>query len=142
MLKIKPLSETGKPATSSVDSSTANLANEFMNASISFHKLHLKVSGDGSYSAHKTLNDLYDAMHGHADDLVEGYQGACGKLLSITDSAPRKLNTVSDAIAYITDLYKMISDLQAIMPYSEIGNELDTAKSTINSAKYKLTFLK
>ena len=142
MLKIKPLSESGKPAASSVDSSTAALANEFMNASVSFHKLHLKVNGTGSYSAHKTLNELYDAMHGHADDLIEGYQGACEKLLSIVDTTPRKLSTVSDAIAYIKDLYKQITDLQDMMPYSEIVNELDTAKSTLNSAKYKLTFLK
>jgi len=142
MLKIRPLSETDKPATSSVDSATSSLANEFLNAAVSFHKLHLKVTGEGSYAAHKALNDLYDAMPDHADSLVEGFQGASGKLLSINDSTPRKLNTVSDAIAYITDLYKQITNLQAIMPYSEIVNELDSVKSTINSAKYKLTFLK
>ena len=36
----------------------------------------------------------------------------------------------------------MVNGLQAKMPYSEIVNDLDTIKSTINSARYKLTFLK
>jgi hypothetical protein len=36
----------------------------------------------------------------------------------------------------------MVTGLQAKMPYSEIVNDLDTIKSTIDSAKYKLIFLK
>jgi len=36
----------------------------------------------------------------------------------------------------------MVNGLQAKMPYSEIVNSLDTVKDTINSAKYKLLFLK
>jgi hypothetical protein len=39
-------------------------------------------------------------------------------------------------------LVDMIDGLQSKMPYSEIVNELDTVKSTLNSAKYKLKFLK
>jgi DNA-binding ferritin-like protein len=113
-----------------------------MNAGTSFHKLHLKVSGAGSYAAHKALNDLYDALPGHADDLAEGYQGASSKLLSYSESSPRKLDTVADAISYLNDMTAMVNGLQAKMPYSEIVNDLDTIKSTINSARYKLTFLK
>ncbi len=36
----------------------------------------------------------------------------------------------------------MVCKLQDKMPYSEIVNDLDTIKSTMNSAKYKLLFLK
>jgi hypothetical protein len=36
----------------------------------------------------------------------------------------------------------MVTGLQAKMPYSEIVNALDTVKDTLNSAKYKLLFLK
>ena len=36
----------------------------------------------------------------------------------------------------------MVNSLQAKMPYSEIVNNLDTIKSTLNSGKYKLLFLK
>lgn len=130
------------PATGSVDSMTAACVSELMNAATSMHKLHLKVTGVGSYAAHKALNELYDALPGHADDLAEGYQGASEKLLSYTDVAPRSLNSVEDGLNYIRDMYNMVNGLQAKMPYSEIVNDLDTVKSTLNSIKYKLLFLK
>ena len=130
------------PATGSVDSMTAACVSELMNAATSMHKLHLKVTGVGSYAAHKALNELYDALPGHADDLAEGYQGAAEKLLSYTDVAPRSLNSVEDGLNYIRDMYTMVNSLQAKMPYSEIVNDLDTIKSTLNSIKYKLLFLK
>ena len=124
------------------DTMTAACVSELMNAATSIHKLHLKVKGTGSYAAHKALNELYDALPGHADDLAEGYQGAAEKLLDYKEAAPRTLNTVEEGIAYLRDMYQMINALQAKMPYSEIVNSLDTVKDTINSGKYKLLFLK
>jgi DNA-binding ferritin-like protein len=126
----------------SVDTMTAACVSELMNAATSFHKLHLKVTGPGSYAAHKALNDLYDALPGHADDLAEGYQGAAEKLLTYSESAPRTLNSVDDALAYLREMTSMVNGLQAKMPYTELVNDLDTVKSTLNSAKYKLKFLK
>lgn len=130
------------PANGNVESLTAACVSELMNAATSFHKLHLKVTGTGSYAAHKALNELYDALPGHADDLAEGFQGASEKLLSYGEAAPRKLNTVADGIDYLKDMCDMVCKLQDKMPYSEIVNDLDTIKSTMNSAKYKLLFLK
>lgn len=127
---------------SSLDTMTAACATELMNAATSFHRLHLKVKGDGSYSAHKALNDFYDGLHGHADTLVEGYQGAAEKLLNYTDMPIRTLDTVADGVAYLRDLYNTINKLQGMMPYSEIVNNLDLVKDAINSTKYKLLFLK
>ena len=135
-------SYSSAPAAGSVDTMTAACVSELMNAATSIHKLHLKVKGTGSYAAHKALNELYDALPGHADDLAEGYQGASEKLLDYKESAPRTLNTVEEGIAYLRDMYQMINALQAKMPYSEIVNSLDTVKDTINSGKYKLLFLK
>lgn len=129
-------------AASSLEGKTSALVSELMNAGTSFHKLHLKVTGLGSYAAHKALNELYDAMPGHADDLAEGFQGAAEKLLNYEDSAPRILNSVEEALSYVRDLYQQVTSLQAVMPYSEIVNDLDTIKSTLNSIKYKLLFLK
>lgn len=126
----------------SCDVMTAACATELMNAASSFHKLHLKVQGAGAYAAHKALNDLYDALPGHADTLIEGYQGAAEKILSYTEAAPRTLNSVEEGLNYLREMYQMVNGLQAIMPYSEIVNSLDTLKDTINSAKYKLLFLK
>jgi DNA-binding ferritin-like protein len=96
----------------------------------------------GSYSAHKALNEVYDAFPGHADDLAEGFQGAAEKLLEYQDVAPRVLNSVQEGLAYLRELKQMVEGLQAIMPYSEIVNDLDLVKSSVNSAKYKLLFLK
>jgi DNA-binding ferritin-like protein len=126
----------------SIDTMTASCVSELMNAATSIHKLHLKVKGTGSYAAHKALNELYDALPGHADNLAEGYQGAAEKLLDYKEVAPRSLDTVDDGLDYIREMIKMVSGLQAKMPYSEIVNELDTVKSTLNSTKYKLLFLK
>jgi len=126
----------------SLESKTAACVSELMNAATSFHKLHLKVKDLGSFSAHKALNELYDALPGHADALAEGFQGAAEKLLMYEDNAPRPLNTVQEALSYIRDVYQMVTSLQGVMPYSEIVNDLDMIKSTLNSIKYKLLFLK
>jgi len=145
MLKRDVVSNTSyssAPAGSSIDTMTAACVSELMNAGTSFHKLHLKITGSGSYAAHKALNELYDAMPGHADDLAEGYQGASEKLLTYSEVAPRILNTVDEALAYIRDITSMVTNLQSKMPYSELVNDLDTVKSTLNSGKYKLKFLK
>jgi DNA-binding ferritin-like protein len=115
---------------------------ELMNARTSFHKLHLKVTGEGSYAAHKALNELYDALPDHADTLIEGYQGVAEKLLSYKEVSPRTLDTVADGVNYLRDIYAMVNKLQGMLPYSEIVNNLDLVKDSINSTKYKLLFLK
>lgn len=126
----------------SLESKTAACVSELMNARTSFHKLHLKVQGVGSFASHKALNELYDALPGHADDLAEAFQGASEKLLSYTDPAPRCVDSVQEAVAYLREIKEMVTSLQGMMPYSEIVNDLDNVKSTINSIKYKLLFLK
>ena len=131
-----------KSSSSSLETMTASCVSELMNAAVSFHKLHLKVQGLGSYAGHKALNKLYDALPGHADDLAEGFQGASEKLLECVDTAPRMLSSVTEALSYLRDMTSMVNSLQAQMPYSEIVNDLDNVKSTINSIKYKLLFLK
>lgn len=123
-------------------SQVADMVCEFMNAATSFHKLHLKVTGVGSYAAHTALNELYDAMPGHADVLAESYQGATEQLLSYDDCAPICLNSIQEALEYCNELKEKINQLQDKLLYSEIVNDLDNAKSTINSIKYKLLFLK
>jgi DNA-binding ferritin-like protein len=127
---------------SSLEGQTAACVSELMNATTSFHKMHLKITGIGSFAGHSALNELYDALPGHADALAEGFQGAAEKLLNYEDSAPRVLNSVEESLSYMRDIYQMVNSLQAVMPYSEIVNDLDTIKSTLNGIKYKLLFLK
>jgi hypothetical protein len=139
--KPQPTADAGVGG-SSLDNMTAACATEMMNAAVSFHRLHLKIKGDGSYAAHKALGDFYDGLHGHADTLVEGYQGATEKLISYKDMPIRTLDTTADAVAYLRDMYNSINKLQGMLPYSEIVNNLDLVKDSINSTKYKLLFLK
>jgi DNA-binding ferritin-like protein len=127
---------------SSLDTMTAACATEMMNAAVSFHRLHLKIKGDGSYAAHKALGDFYDGLHDFADTLVEGYQGVAEKLLSYKEMPIRTLDDTADAVSYLRDMYNMVNKLQGMLPYSEIVNNLDLVKDSINSTKYKLLFLK
>ena len=113
--KAQPTPNTGVGG-SSLDTMTAACATEMMNAAISFHKLHLKVKGDGSFAAHTALNAFYDGLHDHADTLVEGYQGVAEKIISYTDMPIRTLDTVADGVAYLRDLYNSINKLQGMMP--------------------------
>jgi DNA-binding ferritin-like protein len=142
LTKLQRPGSYSSPSGSSLESKVSACVSEFMNAGTSLHKLHLKVTGMGSFAAHKALNEIYDAFPGHADDLAEGFQGAAEKLLEYQDVAPRVLNSVQEGLSYLRELKQMIDGLQAMLPYSEIVNELDNAKSSINSAKYKLLFLK
>jgi DNA-binding ferritin-like protein len=130
------------PMVSNIDKATADLVVEMMHAGTKLHIAHLLVTGVGSYAAHKALNEIYDALPGHADTLAEGYQGAAEKLLNYNSSIELpQIKTADEAVSYLRSLYNKISNLQKIMPYSEIVNDLDTIKADINSVKYKLIFL-
>jgi len=136
------LKRQGSSGGDSLEAKTAALVSELMNAATSIHKMHLKITGLGSFAGHKALNELYDELPGHADDLAEGFQGAAEKLLTYEDFAPRTLNSVEESLSYMRELTTQVTSLQQVMPYSEIVNDLDLVKSTINSIKYKLLFLK
>jgi DNA-binding ferritin-like protein len=115
---------------------------ELINASISFHKLHLKVNGVGAYATHMALGPLYEELPDLVDTITEAYQGAAERILVLPDCCPRSLNSVEEAIVYIREIYDMICALQDIMCFSEINNELDNIKRLLSSTKYKLLFLK
>lgn len=131
----------GVAVNNSLDTKVSNLVTELLNSAVSFHKLHLKVTGMGSYAAHKALNSLYDELPDHGDTIAEEYQGAVERLLSYKEVAPRSLDSVENAIDYCNDIKDMVTSLQDVMTYSEMVNQLDNIKSTINSIKYKLKFL-
>lgn len=124
-----------------VEETTACIC-ELMNATISFHKLHLKVTGVGAHAMHVALGPLYEELPGLTDTIIEAYQGAAERILMLPDCCPRSLNSVEEAIIYIREIYDMICALQDIMCFSEISNELDNVKRLLSSTKYKLLFLK
>lgn len=134
-------SKERSPEMQKVDKMTSALVQELMNAATSFHKLHLSITGEGSYAQHKALNKVYDALPDLADTIAEGYQGACEVLLSYEPEGPAVLNSIEDAIEYIRQVKMQVEELQAVMPHSEVVNNLDLVKDVINSGKYKLLFL-
>jgi DNA-binding ferritin-like protein len=147
-LKYRPLRMKGEKESKGIarpagklHAETAELVMEIMNAATSFHKLHLSVTGEGSYAQHMALNDLYEALPELADTIAEGMQGACEVILNYPDKAPVTLSGIDGAIQYIRNMIEEINELQSIMPYSEIVNNLDLIKDVFNTAKYKLIFL-
>jgi DNA-binding ferritin-like protein len=108
---------------------------------VSMHQLHLKITGPGSYSAHKALNEFYDGMPGLIDAVAEQYQGAREKLLEYPTVTPYKCGSVQEALSHMKELYTEVNELQKLMPFSEVTNQLDEVKSLIASTKYKLMFL-
>jgi hypothetical protein len=95
----------------------------------------------GSYAQHKALNEIYDALPDLADGIAEGYQGACELILDYPEEAPAILTSVDGALEYLRYLSMKTGELQAVMPHTEIVNQLDMVKDAVNSAKYKLLFL-
>jgi DNA-binding ferritin-like protein len=108
---------------------------------ISIHQLHLKVTGPGSDAAHRALGAFYDSMPDLVDKVAEQYQGAREKLLDFPTVPAYKCGSVQEAISHMKELYTEVVDLQKIMPFSEIVNQLDEVKSLISATKYKLMFL-
>ena len=107
----------------------------------SLHQLHLKITGPGSFAAHKALNEFYDGMPDLVDAVAEQYQGAREKLLDFPAVSPYKCGSVQEAISHMKELYTEVVELQKLMPFSEVVNQLDEVKSLISATKYKLMFL-
>ena len=107
------------------------------------HSLHLSVTGEGSFAAHKALNEFYDALPGLVDTVAEGWQGYNEKLLDTVDPKVPVLKTTKDMLAVLRKMHSKITEIQSGLPSdaSEIVNDLDNIKSEINSLKYKLLFL-
>lgn len=120
---------------------TAQLASNLLSLGTSMHKLHLKVTGVGSYAAHKAIGDFYEGIPGLVDDVVEQYQGAREKLLDFPPAKMYDCRTPMEAVSHLKEVYAEVTALQAMMPFSEVTNQLDEIKSLIASTKYKLLFL-
>ena len=120
---------------------TAAMLAHAMSLTTSLHQLHLKITGPGSYSAHKALNEFYDGMPDLVDAVAEQYQGAREKLLDFPNVTPYKCGSVQEAISHMKELYTEVNELQKIMTFSEVTNQLDEIKSLISATKYKLMFL-
>jgi DNA-binding ferritin-like protein len=136
------LAKLQRPAPMGPCTETAQLIANLQGMTTAAHRLHLKVNGDGSYAAHKALQDFYDAIPGLIDEVAEQYQGAREKLLDIPMPKAYTCKTPMEAVSHLKEIYEEVSDLQKLMPFSEVTNQLDEIKSVIASTKYKLLFLR
>lgn len=135
------LTKIPRPAPMGPCTETAALLAHAHTMVTSIHQLHLRISGPGSFAAHKALGEFYEGMPGLIDEVAEQYQGAREKLLDYPVVPAVKCGSVQEALGHMKELYNEINELQKIMPFSEIVNQLDEMKSLIASVKYKLMFL-
>lgn len=105
------------------------------------HRAHLKVAGEGSYAAHKALNEFYDSIVDLADGLTEAYQGRFEALLNIPLLAAPDEPDIRTALRaqweWIRDnRYDAIPKEET--PLHNMVDEIEAAYFEVN---YKLKFL-
>lgn len=130
-----------RPAPMGPCTETAQLLANLQGMITSTHRLHLKVTGPGSDAAHRALGAFYEAMPDLVDKVAEQYQGAREKLLDIPEPKMYRCSTPMEAVSHLKEIYEEVNQLQKLMPFSEVTNQLDEVKSLITSTKYKLLFL-
>lgn len=99
------------------------------------HLTHLKTT---SYETHIALNDFYEGILGHIDDIVENWQGANQKLANITIPESKPIEDI------ITVLKDSAAYCQKVKPEftGDIQNILDEITGLTHKTIYKLRFLK
>ena len=112
---------------------------QLFTAYVQTHTFHLQVKGKGSFAIHMALNELYEAIPGFIDEIVESYQGKYG---IITDY---KVNTISNftdklqIITYLKNLHLFIdNNREKLFQDSDILNVIDEIKTAIKQTLYKL----
>jgi DNA-binding ferritin-like protein len=104
------------------------------------HIYHLQTEGQGSFAAHKALQEYYEEIIDLVDGLVESYQGRYGILRGYRMEGTIKED--GNALMYFEGLSKFVEAIRAKVPQdSYIQNEIDNVVKLIESTKYKLKFL-
>lgn len=130
------------PKMNSATSKVAEFIDCIMVGAVILHKMHLRVQGAGSYAAHKALNELYDALPDHADDLVEKYQGYNGVIIETYPSQDQTSYLKMEPLAYVEWLMKYVEDNRSCFGnVSMLQNLLDELVASIAETRYKLKFL-
>ena len=105
------------------------------------HVFHLGVTGEGSFAAHKALNDYYDGVLDLYDGLVESYQGKYGLLKNFKTYKIENYKSIKNVIKYFENLVNDIQESRDCCEDSYIQNQIDTVQELIYSTLYKLKFL-
>ena len=112
---------------------------QLFTAYVQTHTFHLQVKGKDSFAIHMALNELYKAIPGFIDEIVESYQG---KYDIITDYKVNNIFNFIDKlqiITYLKNLHLFIDDnRENLFQDSDILNIIDEIKTTIKQTLYKL----
>jgi hypothetical protein len=102
------------------------------------HTYHLKAK---NLAPHLALDELYNALTDHIDDLTEVYQGFAERLLDL-NSYPG-FTVDDDPLGQVREIASAIESMRnQITPNcSTIQNMIDEALQTLYKTKYKLMFL-
>lgn len=118
----------------------AKFISKLFESRIQAHIYHLQTN---SFAAHKALDEFYNDIVGHTDDIVETFQG--GKSLIIKGYKPGIILEDNDPLSYMTSLLLYIKDnrYKAFDKNdTDIQNIIDETVSLTKSTIYKLKFLK
>lgn len=99
------------------------------------HSLHFSVSGDGSYSKHKALEEFYIAMQDMIDEFVEVYIGITGSY-----NPTLVVRKEIDEVEYLRELANKATKIYDGVD-SSLQSILDNIKVLCYKTVYKLTKL-
>ena len=120
----------------------AELIMRLFHARTNAHVLHLGVSGQGSFAAHKALNEFYDGIVDIADSLAEGYQGE-HDLIDFSGKCAYRHN--GNALKMVSELKEWIEANRYEAVEAEdtfLHNVIDEAVQLCSTTIYKLKFLR
>jgi hypothetical protein len=118
--------------------STGAFVATVLNAATVAHILHLQTR---SFSQHKTLDELYNALPEHGDELVEAYQGKYQTIIEYPVQSVKTPGNALDFVVALKDYVKANRYTAFSQEDSEIQNIIDELAGTLDSTIYKLTFL-
>lgn len=103
---------------------------------ITAHITHLQTN---SYTAHKALNELYDALPDFLDSYTETYQGING----LVKTYPQiKFKESPEMVSYLKDKITQYRKYREEVKELELQAKLDDLIELLNTTVYKLKFLR
>jgi hypothetical protein len=87
----------------SEDKAFATLVGNLFASTTAAHMLHLKVTGEGSYSQHKALGHYYEDVVDTLDKFIEAYQGTFGIIGDVAGQEKDVAKMVHDDIIWLNE---------------------------------------
>jgi DNA-binding ferritin-like protein len=142
--RIEQLEEETKPKEESKVDNLQEFFSMLLGSKLVAHVHHFRVQGEGSFAAHKALQEFYEGAGEIADLIIEIYQGCTKSLVEFSEET-LAFGSTMDTLEYLSELRWAIEEgrkLEVLAKESHIQSEIDNFISLIDQTVYKLTFLK